>query len=221
MNKQSIETKKMDFSLNLDADLIKGQSFPLTITLKSTTAITMAIPIITFSNLKNIVTLNRDIALTFDENKLSATITVRLSVNSKIPPGDKIIFTVSTNVPGFEPVSFQCTPKDIDPETLILTVDNKYLDLPSTPPTATGGPCPAKPGSTYCTKVHTVIKGSDHQPLSGVPVLITDNVAGNLNKFLIFDSTSNQVVTPTIDKGVDKLYINSDSSGNVAFYLYS
>ncbi|OTA19144.1 inverse autotransporter beta-barrel domain-containing protein [Xenorhabdus beddingii] len=218
---KSLTTKLMDFSLRPDADLIKGQSFPLTIQLKSTSRITVSLPTIIFSQSKNITPPNGNIILYLSQDQLTATTTVMLTVNSNIKSGEKILFTVSTNVIDFTPQNFQCTPKDIDPETLVLTVDNKFLDLPSKPPTSINGPCPSTPGATYCTKVHTVIKDPDHQPLSGVPVLITDNMTGNLNKFLIFDVTSNQVVTPTADKGFGKIYINSDSSGNVVFYLYS
>ncbi|WP_152605399.1 hypothetical protein [Xenorhabdus nematophila] len=75
-------------------------------------------------------------------------------VHGKIPKNEKIIFDVDTTLSGYQSGHFECTPRTIDENTLILTVDNNFLDLPSgeNNPSLTGTTCSNILGETYCTE---------------------------------------------------------------------
>ncbi|MDE9558150.1 hypothetical protein KKJ06_23000, partial [Xenorhabdus bovienii] len=96
------------------------------VTLNSDTAITAALPIISFSQRKNITYPSGNIPLILFHDYKMATASVTLTVANNLKKGDTINFTVHTNVPGFEDGNFNCNARTIDPNTLILTIDNQY-----------------------------------------------------------------------------------------------
>ncbi|MDE9446427.1 hypothetical protein KKJ04_12630 [Xenorhabdus bovienii] len=211
----------MTYSLIKNADLIIGQSFTIDITL---TLIKKAqVKKIVFSNVKNITVNTQPIAMQMSVDQKQAKASVDIFVKSTVNDGDLITFNIDTTDNDFETGIFICTAKKIDPTSLILTVDNAFLDLPPGPnvPSGAHSVCSSVPGSSYCTKVHTVIKDLKGNTLSGVPVLISEDITGNLKKFNIYAADQTAKIGIQTVNSNDQMVINSDGSGNVIFYLYT
>ncbi|MDE9519600.1 hypothetical protein KKJ17_18200 [Xenorhabdus bovienii] len=213
---------QMKYSLEKNADLIIGQVFTLKVTLVSDKSIP-PVSTISISGVKNIIPPTRPVPLIVTNGEKSVEISFSMTVKNNIQDGDPIKFQIDTNAGNFESGIFKCTARKIAPESLILTVDNEFLDLPTGPnePPGAGSPCPSIQGSTYCTKVHTVLTDTNGKKLSGVPVLISENRTGNLGRFHIYDAKQKAIIKVEEANGFDQMIINSDPDGNVAFYLYS
>ncbi len=217
------QIQSMQYSLNQDANLIKGQSFILSVTINTDNHTNINGESIFIKNNKYINSPS-DIPLILSKDGKTAVAYCGMIVDRNIPQNEKITFEVHTSLSGFQPGYFQCIPKLIDETSLTLTVDNKYLDLPEkdiNPLSKVTNCAENNTGTTYCTKVHTVIKDITGNILSGVPVLITELTADSLNKFDIYDATSNKIIYPQLVNGRSQLYINSDNAGNLIFYIYS
>ncbi|WP_038244213.1 hypothetical protein, partial [Xenorhabdus bovienii] len=214
--------KLVEYSLSKNADLIIGQFINLNVDLISDENIPPSTTI-SFSNVKNITVKTTPIQLSISKDRKKAVAIVGISVKDMIKDGDPITFDIDTSITGFETGKFICTARKIAPESLTLTVDNKFLDLPKGPndPSITSLPCSSTPGSTYCTKVHTVLTDPYGKKLSGVPVLISENRTGNLGRFHIYSADQKNRIKIEEVNGFDQMVINSDQDGNVIFYLYS
>ncbi|MDE1483612.1 hypothetical protein [Xenorhabdus bovienii] len=212
---------KMTYSLIETADLIIGQSFKIYINLVSVKDLQNKK--IVFSNVKNITVDTQPIAMKISVDKKQAEASVDIFVKSTINDGDSITFNIDTTDNDFATGIFTCKAKKIDPTSLILTVDNAFLDLPPGPnvPSGAHSVCSSVPGSSYCTKVHTVIKDPKGNTLSGVPVLISEDITGNLKKFNIYAADQAAKIEIKTVNSNDQMVINSDGSGNVIFYLYT
>ncbi|AYA41856.1 hypothetical protein HZS38_16105 [Xenorhabdus nematophila] len=143
----------MQYSLSHNADLIKGQSFTLTVTLNIESDTDINGNTISFKNYKYITPPNNT-PLNLSDDKKTAIAYCDIIVHGKIPKNEKIIFDVDTTLSGYQSGHFECTPRTIDENTLILTVDNNFLDLPSgeNNPSLTGTTCSNILGETYCTE---------------------------------------------------------------------
>ncbi|MDE9519599.1 hypothetical protein KKJ17_18195 [Xenorhabdus bovienii] len=214
--------KLVEYSLSKNADLIIGQFINLNVDLISDENIPPSTTI-SFSSVKNITVKTTPIQLSISKDRKKAVAIVGISVKDMIQDGDPITFDIDTSITGFETGKFICTARKIAPESLTLTVDNKFLDLPKGPndPSITSLPCSSTPGSTYCTKVHTVLTDPYGKKLSGVPVLISENRTGNLGRFHIYSADQKNRIKIEEVNGFDQMVINSDQDGNVIFYLYS
>ncbi|MDE9446428.1 hypothetical protein KKJ04_12635 [Xenorhabdus bovienii] len=212
----------MTYSLSQNADLIIGQSFKITVGLISDNIISQSANIL-FSKINNIIVKTTPINFNISTGGKKAEAIVDIFVKDKINDGDPITFNIDTNMAGFETGKFICTARKLDPESLVLTVDNQFLDLPTGPndPSIIGSSCTSNPGSTFCTKVHTVLTDPNGKTLSGVPVLISENRSGNLDRFHIYDADKKIRIEIKKNNGFDQMVINSDKDGNIIFYLYS
>ncbi|MDE9519598.1 hypothetical protein KKJ17_18190 [Xenorhabdus bovienii] len=204
---------QMKYSLKKNADLIIGQSFLLTVNLQSNKSINKY-STISFSNVKNIIAPLEPISLVLSSNDKKATVTVGLTVCSNIIENELITFNIDTTVADFESGSFQCTAKKIDIGSFSLTVDNNFLDMSSKPDYND------PPTSNLYAKVHTTIHDPNGNVLSGVPIFITENIPDTLSNFHIYDAEQNtRIYTQSVNNS-EGIFINSDKSGKVIFYLY-
>ncbi|WP_038244480.1 hypothetical protein, partial [Xenorhabdus bovienii] len=214
--------ESMIYSLSQSADLIIGQFFKITVGLISNEIISQSASVL-FSNINNITVQTTPINFNISTDRKKAEAIVDISVKDTINDGDLITFNIDTNMAGFETGKFICTARKIDPESLVLTVDNQFLDLPTGPndPSIIGSSCTPNSGSTFCTKVHTILIDPHGKKLSGVPVLISENRTGNFDKFHIYDAEKKTQIEVKKFNDYDQIIINSDENGNVIFYLYS
>ncbi|MDE9551402.1 hypothetical protein KKJ06_02090 [Xenorhabdus bovienii] len=68
--------------------------------------------------------------------------------------------------------------KEVYPESLRLIVDNAFLSVPT--------PYDHSQIGTVSTKVHTIIKDKDGNPLSGIPVFIKSRAFNQLEEVYIY-----------------------------------
>ncbi len=214
----------MSSSLDGKANLIIGQSLDVIVTITSSAG---DLPqgttgYINVNTDKNIIANISKVLLIPGSNPTTASAKIQLTVSDEAKPGNDITFNITTNFPNANKLDFTCKANNIDPQTLVLTVDNEFLDLPKTDTPPTGKPnCSQVLNKTYCTKVHTTVKDPNGNILSNLPVLISEILPDSLDKFLIYDSNTEKIITPTLINKHYQFYINSDKQGNIVFFLYS
>ncbi|MGJ0624476.1 hypothetical protein [Xenorhabdus bovienii] len=202
----------MKFSLPNNTDLIIGQTFLFTVTLKSDYFIDPNSTIL-FTKNKNITVPLGSIPLIPSSGGKTAIATVTLRVPNSTQENVSITFDVKTSASNFQSETLQYTAKTIDSQSLKLTADPEILDMPTSsndPPT----------GSIF-TKLYTTIQDLNGKTLSGVPVFITASRVGNLEKVHIFYTDDKKTRINIQHFGLHEgVFINSDKDGNIKFYIY-
>ncbi|CDG20817.1 hypothetical protein XPG1_1162 [Xenorhabdus poinarii G6] len=200
----------MTFSLPETGNLIIGQAFLFTVTLSSDEVIDSSSTISFFNN-KNISIPIGDISVNLESDNKKATATVTLIVNNSIAENEEIHFSVKTSLSGIQQKKLQYLAKEIYPESLRLIVDNAFLSVPI--------PYDHSQIGTVSTKVHTVIKDKDGNPLSGIPIFIKSREFNQLKEVYIYTNDVRNKINIQNLSLYSGFSINSGDKGQVEFYI--
>ncbi|MDX7986155.1 hypothetical protein FE392_02225 [Xenorhabdus sp. 12] len=215
------------YSLEASGDLIIGQSFPLTITVNSTSTLAPTASIfiknitggIKFTTVNDAdITSSTPVPFLLDSSQKIATLTIQCLVKNNASYGDKITFDISSNnIADFEGRNFIRYAKDINEDSLALIVDNVYLQSPYED---------NKPTNAGTTKVHTVLLDQTHKkPLSDIPIFISSSQESQLTIFsyssdpLGNNSSTMLPISPFNER--DGFFINSAANGQIIFYVHA
>ncbi|MDR0217669.1 MAG: hypothetical protein LBI71_02090 [Enterobacteriaceae bacterium] len=201
-------------SINIDANLIIGQVFQITITVTSDYDIAPNDYIEFKDSSKNITVPTGKVNLSnyaIHDTKVAvfSTFLTIARAPSLIKPDDEITFIVDSSIDDATPLQFKCIAKTLKDESSSLVFDNIFL---KTPNEAVASDSPQK------TKVSTLLVDEDSNSLSGVPVFIGTEDKDDIHYFDITDENNMSVKTISMGNFIG-FYINSDKKGNVVFYL--
>ncbi|CDL87535.1 hypothetical protein [Xenorhabdus cabanillasii] len=200
-------------TISLKADLIIGQSLPVTVTLESEKVINLVTTQITFTDASaNIIVPTGNILLKKAENDgHKATCVVTLKVINSAQDKAPIKFTIKASSSDAEPFVFTGTARTIDKSTLSLMFDKKFLDIKNVTDSSVN--------NDVKVIATTTLLDMDGEALSNIPILVRTRIPGNL----LYCSYKDRQGTPisVIQIGVYNLInINSDAQGNIEFYIY-
>ncbi|MDC9612759.1 hypothetical protein PSI19_02450 [Xenorhabdus khoisanae] len=208
INKSSLVT-----SVAQDAYLIIGQYFVLTLTLTSDKNINDTLQVIFNKNINIDRTTTDDLIFTkIKGQKDKYTCDIMLSVNSNLQEKDTITFDInlSETIDGVSQLHFKCTATLINPDSLGLSFTEVFLDTPNE----------NNKNTKIKTKVFTTLIDKHGNKLPNVPIYIDSSISKNLASCTIHDSTDEIPISMKKINAYDGLFIQSDSEGNVAFYIY-
>ncbi|CBJ81848.1 hypothetical protein XBJ2_1450003 [Xenorhabdus bovienii str. Jollieti] len=200
----------MTFSQPETGNLIIGQTFLFTVILSSDEVIDGS-SIISFFNTKNISVPIGDVSVNLESDNKKATATVTLTVSNLIAENEEIHFSVKTSLSGIQQKKLQYLAKEIYPESLRLSVDNAFLSVPTSYDHSQIG--------TVSTKVHTIIKDKDGNPLSGIPIFIKSRAFNQLEEVYIYANDVRNKINVQNLSLYSGFSINSGDKGQVEFYI--
>ncbi|CDH34764.1 hypothetical protein [Xenorhabdus bovienii] len=200
----------MTFSQPETGNLIIGQTFLFTVILSSDEAIDSSSTISFFNN-KNISVPIGDVSVNLESDNKKATATVTLTVNNSIAENEEIHFSVKTSLSGVQQRKLQYIAKEVYPESLRLIVENAFLSVPTSYDHSQIG--------TVSTKVHTIIKDKDGNPLSGIPLFIKSRAFNQLEEVYIYANDVRKKINIQNLSLYSGFSINSGDKGQVEFYI--
>ncbi|CDH22588.1 hypothetical protein L7750_03250 [Xenorhabdus bovienii] len=206
---------KLTVNISEKANLIIGQSFILTVTLKTKKPINKSNTNLIFTGASpNIVVPSAPLPLKLDENNNTlATYTTILTVSdnpSVIRENDSIKFIIKANGSDADSFELKGTARKINPSSLSLMLDRVFLDTPNQniDPTNKG------------TSVTTVLLDNLGKTLGNTPIFIVSQIPANLLDCLILkDDKRTPILPQQMGSGFIGLPINSDPDGNIKFYI--
>ncbi|CDH22594.1 hypothetical protein ACR71G_04730 [Xenorhabdus bovienii] len=199
------------------ANLIIGQDFSLTVTLKTKNLIKIqSVNIIFTGATKNISVPTGNLSLNLDGSTgYIATYTTVLTVSNHpnvIKENDPIKFTIKVNGSDADPFVFTGTARTINPDSLSLMLNEVFLDTPNIEG--------SKPLTGKGAMVTTLLLDKAGNSLGNTPIFISSKVPEHLSacKILKYDN-----ITPILPESIwsfSGLSINSDNEGNIKFYIH-